>query len=273
MPISQADKARLFADLHQPGRLLLLPNPWDIGSARLLAAAGFEALATTSGGFAATLGRVDGSVSLEEVLAHAAALSSATDLPVSADFENAFADSPEAVAANVTLAAGTGLAGLSVEDFTRRREDPIYPLAVAVARVAAAARSAHEGPARLVLTARAEGRLHGRGDLGELIERLQGFAEAGADVVFAPGVTALDEVARLVAEVPKPVNVLALAGTPSVAELASVGVARVSVGGAFAYAALGALAEAASELMSQGTYGYWAAAARGRKAVTEAFGP
>jgi 2-methylisocitrate lyase-like PEP mutase family enzyme len=239
VPPTQAEKAQRFADLHRPGQPLLLPNPWDAGSARVLASLGFEALATTSGGFAATLGRLDGAVSRDEVL--------------------------------VPMAAATGLAGLSVEDFTRRPDDPIYNLDLAVARVAAAAEAAHHGPTRLVLTARAEGRLHGRGDFSAILERLQAFAAAGADVVFAPGVTDLDEIAQLVRDVPRPVNVLALPGTPSISELASVGVARVSVGGAFAYAAFGALVDAATELQSQGTFGYWPAAQKGRSAVKAAF--
>jgi 2-methylisocitrate lyase-like PEP mutase family enzyme len=271
VPPTQAEKAQRFADLHRPGQPLLLPNPWDAGSARVLASLGFEALATTSGGFAATLGRLDGAVSRDEVLVHAASIVTATDLPVSADYEDGFAADPEAVAANVTMAAATGLAGLSVEDFTRRPDDPIYNLDLAVARVAAAAEAAHHGPTRLVLTARAEGRLHGRGDFSAILERLQAFAAAGADVVFAPGVTDLDEIAQLVRDVPRPVNVLALPGTPSISELASVGVARVSVGGAFAYAAFGALVDAATELQSQGTFGYWPAAQKGRSAVKAAF--
>lgn len=270
MASTPAGRAELFARLHRPGQPLLLPNPWDLGSARLLASLGFEALATTSGGFAATLGRLDGSVTREEALAHAAAMVAATDLPVSADFENGFADSPDGVAESVTLAAATGLAGLSVEDFTRRDDDPIYDLELAAARVAAAARAAHAGPVRVVLTARAEGHLHGRTDLGETVARLEAYAEAGADVVFAPGVTALDDVARLVA-VGRPVNVLALPGTPSVAELAAVGVARVSVGGAFAYAALGALVAAAEQFRDAGTYGWWPDARRGQGAVRTAF--
>lgn len=269
-PVTPAERADRFARLHRPGHPLLLPNPWDVGSARLLASMGFEALATTSSGFAATLGRLDGSVTREEALAHAAVIAAATDLPVSADFENGFADAPDDVAESVTLAASTGLAGLSVEDFTGREDDPIYDLKAATARVAAAARAAHGGPTRLVLTARAEGHLHRRTDLSETVARLQAYAEAGADVVFAPGVTALDDIARLVA-VGRPVNVLALPGTPSVAELASVGVARVSVGGAFAFAALGALADAAEQLRDVGTYGYWAGAGRGRKAAAAAF--
>ncbi|MDQ6784184.1 MAG: isocitrate lyase/phosphoenolpyruvate mutase family protein [Actinomycetota bacterium] len=270
MASTQADRADCFARLHRPGQPLVLPNPWDVGSARLLASLGFEALATTSGGFAATLGRFDGSVTREEALAHMAQIVDATDLPISADFENGFADSPDDVAESVTLAAATGVAGLSVEDFTRRSDHPLYDLEQATARVAAAARAAHDGAARLVLTARTEGHLHGRTDLAETTARLQAYAEAGADVIFAPGVTALDDVARLVALGP-PVNVLALPGTPTVAELASVGVARVSVGGAFAYAALGALAEAAEELRDNGSYGYWAGAGRGQAAAHRAF--
>ena len=153
---TQTEKARQFLDLHRPGQPLLLPNPWDQGSAKLLASLGFRALATTSSGFAATLGRLDGRVSRDEALAHAAAIVAATDLPVSADLENCFADEPEGVALTVTLAAETGLAGCSVEDFTGNEAEPIYDVALAAERVAAAAEAAHAGPAGLVLTARAE---------------------------------------------------------------------------------------------------------------------
>lgn len=261
-----------FLALHHQEAPLLLPNPWDPGSARLLASMGFLALATTSGGFAATLGRVDGSVSRTEALDHSGAIVAATDLPVSADLENGFAGDPAEVAETVRLAAATGLAGCSIEDFTGRSEAPIYDLGLATERVAAAADGAHQGADRLVLTARAENHLHGRQDLADTIARLQAFQEAGADVRYAPGLSALDDLRTVVSSVDRPVNVLALPGAPTVSELAAIGVRRVSVGGAFALAALGAAAQAARELLDHGTYGFWDQAGVGLRAVHEAFG-
>ena len=264
---SQTEKAGTFLQLHRPGNPLLLPNPWDQGSAKLLASLGFQALATTSSGFAATLGRSDGSVSRDEALAHAAAIVAATDLPVSADLENCFADDPEGVARTVSLAAGTGLAGCSIEDFTGHDDEPIYDIGPAAERVAAAVEAAHAGPARLVLTARAENYLYGRADLADTISRLQAYQAAGADVLYAPGLTNLIDIRQLVSAVDRPVNVLAMPGTPPVSELAEAGVSRVSVGGALAFAALGALVDAATELRDQGSYGYLASSANGRRAL------
>jgi 2-methylisocitrate lyase-like PEP mutase family enzyme len=268
---SQAAKADHFRALHEGPQPLLMPNPWDAGSAKLLASLGFAALATTSSGFAATLGRLDGMVTRDEALAHAAALVAATDLPVSADLENAFADDPAGVAETVRRAIGAGLAGCSVEDFSGDDGSPIYDRALAVDRVAAAAEVARAGPVRLVLTARAENYLHGRPDLADTIERLQAYQQAGADVLYAPGLTALADIRQLVVSVDRPVNVLALPGGPPVPDLAAAGVRRVSVGGAFAYAALGAVAEAARELLDHGSYGYSRLAATGRTAVEQAF--
>ncbi|MGO9188662.1 MAG: isocitrate lyase/phosphoenolpyruvate mutase family protein [Streptosporangiaceae bacterium] len=270
--ITQADKAERFLALHRADEPLLLPNPWDLGSARLLASLGFEALATTSSGFAATLGRNDGSVSREEALVHAAVIVAATDLPVSADLENAFADEPADVAETIGLAIQVGLAGASVEDFTRRDGDPIYDLRLAAERVAAAAETAHAGPARLVLTARAENYLHGRADLADTIARLQAYQEAGADVLYAPGLRRLEDIRQVVREVDRPVNVLALDGVPAVAELAEAGVSQISVGGSFAFAALEAVVSAATELREHGTYGFRAASAAGAAAARRAFG-
>jgi 2-methylisocitrate lyase-like PEP mutase family enzyme len=269
---SQTEKAARFLELHRPGNPLLLPNPWDQGSARLLASLGFQALATTSSGFAATLGRLDGSVSRDEALAHSAAVVAATELPVSADLENGFADDPAGVARTVALAVEAGLAGCSLEDFTGRKDEPIYDVGLAAERVAAAAEAAHAGPVRLVLTARAENYLHGRPDLADTIARLQAYQAAGADVLYAPGLTRLADIRDVVTALDRPVNVLALAGAPSVGELAEAGVSRVSVGGAFAFAALGALADAAAELRDQGTYGYLAGSATGRQAIQRGFG-
>src|SRR5215469_13865835 len=267
---SQSEKTERFLRIHRPGDPLLLPNPWDRGSAKLLAALGFEALATTSSGFAATLGRLDGSVSRDEALAHAAAIVAATELPVSADLENCFADDPGGVALTVTLAAEAGLAGCSVEDFTGDEDEPSYDIGLAAERVAAAAEAAHAGSARLVLTARAENYLHGRPDLADTIARLQAYQSAGADVLYAPGLTRLEDIRQVVKAVDRPVNVLAMSGAPAVSELAEAGVSRVSVGGAFAFAALGALVEAATELRDRGTYDYLARSAVGRQAVARA---
>jgi 2-methylisocitrate lyase-like PEP mutase family enzyme len=269
----QTEKAARFLDLHRPGTPLLLPNAWDAGSASVLAHMGFEAIATTSSGHAATLGRLDGSVTRNEALGHAAALVSATELPVSADLENGFGAIPGELAETARGAKEAGLAGFSIEDYSGNPDDPIYGLQLAAERIAAAARIAHEGPARLVLTGRAENQIHGRDDLEDTIERLQAYAEAGADVLYAPGLRSAEDIGRVVSSVDRPVNVLALPGAPSVPELASLGVARVSVGGAFAYAALGALVEAAAELRDRGEYGFWERAGTGARAAREAFGP
>ncbi len=261
-----------FLDLHVPGRPLLMPNPWDAGTARVLASLGFQALATTSSGHAATLGRLDGELTRDEVLRHAREIVLATEVPVSADLENCFADDPNGVSETIELAARTGLAGASVEDFTRATRAPIYDRRLAAARVEAAAEAAHVGPTRLVLTARAENYLHGRADLADTISRLQDYQEAGADVLFAPGVTVLEDIRTLVAAVDRPVNVLAMAGAPTVAELGSVGVSRVSVGGSFTFAALGAVVAAAREVLDHGTWNYRSLARGGLEAVREAFG-
>ena len=265
------EKARRFLELHRGQQPLLLPNPWDRGSAVLLASMGFDALATTSSGFAATLGRADGRVTRDEAVEHAAWIVQATDLPVTADLENGFADQPAGVAETVRLATAAGLAGCSVEDFTGDADDPIYDAGLAAARIEAAAEAAHRGPVPLVLTARAENYLHGRPDLADTIDRLQAYQEAGADVLYAPGLTRLDDIRRLVTSLDRPVNVLARPGVPAVAELAAAGVARVSVGGGFAFAALGALVEAAGELRDAGTYTYWERAVTGAKSAASAF--
>jgi 2-methylisocitrate lyase-like PEP mutase family enzyme len=252
---SQADKARRFLELHHGDAALLMPNPWDIGSARILESLGFQALATTSSGFAGTLGRLDGHVTAAEALAHAADVAGAVDVPVSADLENAFADDPAGVAHTVTGAVAAGLAGCSVEDYSR--ESGLYAAELAAERVVAAAEAAHHGDVHLVLTARAENHIRGNPDLADTIARLQSFQEAGADALFAPGVSDAADIRRIVAEVDLPVNVLALPNTPPVGELSEMGVKRISVGGAFFYAAIAGMAKAAHELLEQGTYGYW----------------
>ncbi len=271
MSATQADKAERFLRLHKKGDPLLMPNAWDLGSTAILGWLGFQALATTSSGHAATLGRLDGGVTREDALAHAATLSAGTDLPVSADLENAFADDPDGVAETIRAAKATGLAGGSVEDYSGRSEDPIYELGLARERIVAAAEVAHSGPVRWVLTARAENFIRGREDLGDTIERLQAYQQAGADVLFAPGLTSPEDIRQVVESVDLPVNVLAIRGAPSTAELAAFGVARVSVGGAFAFAALAALREAGEELRDRGTYGYLERTAIGAQAARAAF--
>jgi 2-methylisocitrate lyase-like PEP mutase family enzyme len=267
---SLSGKAGRFLELHQRGRPLLQPNAFDAGSARILEALGFEAIATTSSGFAATLGRKDGGITRDELLLHGAHLAAAVDLPVAADSEDCFAADPDGVAETVALLAATGLAGCSIEDFTRDRDDPIYDLGLAVERVAAAAEAAHAGPAHLVLTARAENHLHGRTDLADTIARLQAYQEAGADVLFAPGTGDADSIRAIVASVDRPLSVLAARDAPPLEALAELGVARVSVGGAFAYAAYDGLIAAASELRDAGTYGFWERVAAARGTVRDA---
>jgi 2-methylisocitrate lyase-like PEP mutase family enzyme len=266
----QQEKAEHFAALHRGERALLLPNPWDVGSARALAAIGYEALATTSSGFAGSLGRLDGCVTREEAIMHAGAIVDATDLPVSADLENAFADTPEGVADTMALAVDAGLAGGSVEDFAGR-DDEIYDVGLASERVRAAAEAFHRGPARLVLTARAENYLHGRPDLADTITRLQRYQEAGADVLYAPGLTDIADVREIVRSVDRPVNVLVFPGLPPVADLSAAGVKRISIGGAFSYAALGALAAAAEEFLNEGTYGFGPLVFAGRELALKAY--
>ena len=273
MTDTAAQPARIarFRELHDGPDLFLIPNPWDAGSAAVLASLGYQALATTSSGFAATLGRLDGRVTRDEAIAHAAVIVAATDLPVSADLEHGFAVEPAGVAETVRLALGTGLAGCSIEDSTSHAGDPIFERALAVERVRAAVAAAGDGERRLVITARSEGYLWGRPDLAEAIARLQAFQEAGADVLFAPGVRDIDEIRTLVAEVDRPVNVIASPGGPTVAELADAGVRRVSVGGGFAWAAMGGLVDAATELLEHGTYAFGEQCARGRTAARAAF--
>ncbi len=268
---SQSELARRFLDAHVPGTPLLMPNPWDVGSARLFAGLGFEALATTSGGLAASRGRLDGAMNKDEVLGHCGELVAAVDVPVSADLENCFADEPEGVAETIAAAIALGLAGGSVEDFTRDRSDPIYELAQATERVRAAADAAHGGPVPFVLTARAENYLHGRVDLADTIARLQAYQEAGADVLFAPRVVDPSELRQLLASVDRPVNVLVTPDAPSVGELATLGVSRISVGGAVAAAAYGFAVGAVTQLRDEGTPNYWDLAGAARTAMMASF--
>jgi 2-methylisocitrate lyase-like PEP mutase family enzyme len=270
--MSTVDKRTSFRQLHVKGSPLVMPNPADQGEARVLASLGFSALATTSGGFAATLGRLDYGISRDEAIAHAAAIVSSVDVPVSADLENGFGDRPDDVATTVSGAVEIGLAGCSIEDFTTRTDPALYGIDEAAERVAAASEAAHRGPGPgLVLTARAENYLRGRPDLADTIRRLQAFQEAGADVLYAPGLTDLSEITALVSAVDRPVNVLIMPGGPSVRELARAGAARVSVGSAFHNVALGALAQAGRQLLEDGSCAWLDLAADGRTAAVAAF--
>jgi len=260
MTAAPADKRAAFRALHQSG-CFVLPNPWDIGSARLLQQMGFKALASTSSGLAWSMGRCDNHVALEEVLAHLTALCAATDLPVNADFEAGFADDPEGVAANVIRAAATGVAGLSIEDSTGRPEAPLYDKGLAVARVAAARAALDAEGSGVLLVGRCEAFLFGNRDVGFVIDRLTAYAEAGAECLYAPGLRTREEIASVVeALAPKPVNVLMGAPGLSVAELADLGARRISTGGALARVAWAGFLRAARAIADDGSFDGLAAA-------------
>jgi 2-methylisocitrate lyase-like PEP mutase family enzyme len=257
---SQHDKALAFRVLHEQAGAFVCPNPWDAGTAILLQQMGFKALATTSAGLAFALGRPDGenAVSREETLANAASIVAATDLPVSADLENGFGDAPEACAETIRSAIAVGLVGGSIEDATGRPDGPIHGIEAAAARVQAAAEAAHGGAVPFLLTARAENFLHGRPDLKDTIRRLQAYQEAGADVLFAPGLRQPDDIRAVTSSVDRPVNVvMGLAGVRlPVTELAALGVKRISIGGSLARAALGSFLAAAREIRDTGSFAY-----------------
>jgi 2-methylisocitrate lyase-like PEP mutase family enzyme len=261
----QAERGEHFVALHARPGAFVIPNPWDVGTARMLAGLGFEALATTSAGLAFSLGRRDGegAVSREQAIEHARTIVDATPLPVSADLENGFGDAPEAVAATIAMATAVGLAGCSIEDATGRPDQPIYERSHAIERVAAAVEAARASAFPFVLTARAENFLHGRPDLDDTIARLHAFEAAGADVLYAPGLRDLETIRQVCAALSKPVNVLmALPGMPlSVEQLAAAGVRRISLGSALSRAALGAMLRAAREIREHGTFGFIDAAA------------
>lgn len=257
----QTLRAEAFKALHERDGVFVIPNPWDAGSAKLLASLGFEALATTSAGLAFSLGRPDaeGALSLDDTLDNAGEIVDATALPVAADLENGFGDLPEDCAQTILRAAGVGLVGGSIEDASGRSDAPIYDFGLAVERVRAAVQAARSLPYPFTLCARAENLLHGRMDLDDTILRLQAYAEAGADVLYAPGLRTVEEVRAVVQAVaPRPVNVLmGMAGVPlSVNQLQDLGVRRVSVGSSLARAALGAFYRAAQEIRDEGTFGY-----------------
>jgi len=247
-------RARAFHLLHASG-CFVIPNPWDVGSARVLAQLGFPALATTSSGFAWSLGRSDNRVFLDEALAHLQAVAESVDIPVSADFEGGFARRPEDVAANVARAVTTGIAGLSVEDSTGDTSDPLFDFALSVERIRAARQAIDDSGTGVLLTARSEGFIVGRPNLDETLRRLKAYDEAGADCLYAPGIRTMEEIAAVVRAVaPKPVNVLVGSDFATVPQLAAAGVRRISVGGALARAAWSGFLEAAREIAERGTF-------------------
>jgi len=261
--MTAAEKASRFRALHERAGAFIIPNPWDVGTARVLAAMGFEALATTSAGHAFSLGLPEGVLTRDQALQHCRDIVGATGLPVSADLEKGFGDSPESVAETIRAAAGTGLAGCSIEDHTGRRDEPIYPFDLAVERIQAAVEAARGLPRDFVLTARSENFLWQRPDLDDTIRRLQAFEAAGADVLYAPGLRDLEMIRTLCQSAGKPVNVVM--GLPGVtfglAELAAAGVKRVSVGSALSRLAFGAVLRAAREMTEKGTFTFAADAA------------
>src|SRR5271155_441405 len=255
--LTQAEKGLAFRALHERDKAFIIPNPWDVGTARLLAHLGFEALATTSAGYAFSVGRLDNTVDRDEMMAHVSAIASATDLPVSADLENGYGDDPAAVAQSIKLAADAGLVGGSIED-SFGADGAVYEIKHAAERIRAAAEVVRNLPFRFTLTARAENYLVGRPDLKDTINRLQAYQEAGADVLYAPGLKTKEDIAAIVRAVDLPVNVImGLEGVQmSLAELSALGVKRVSVGSALSRAALGAFLRAAREMREHGTFGF-----------------
>lgn len=256
MSATQAEKARRFEALHAGPQAFVIPNPWDAGTARLLTQIGFQALTTTSAGLAFALGKRDGSVTRDETLANARAIVDATDLPVAADLENGYGETPQAVAETIHMAAQAGLVGGSIEDASGNADDPIYPLSAAVERLSAAIAAAHSLPFTFMLVGRAENFIHGRPDLDDTIRRLQAYEAAGADVLYAPGLSTREEIRAVCSAVKKPVNVLMgrSGEVLSVSELQALGARRISVGAALSRAALGAFMRAAQEMHDNGTF-------------------
>ncbi len=254
--VTQAEKGRAFRALHERDRAFIIPNPWDVGSARLLAHAGFEALATTSAGFAFSVGKTDNTIGRDEMIAHVASIAAATNLPVNADLENGYGDTPKEAAETIRMAGEAGAAGGSIEDATGKADHPIYEIAHAADRIRAAAEAARALPFTFTLTARAENYLNGRPDLKDTIKRLQAYQEAGANILYAPGLTSKEDIAAVVSSVDRPVNVLAgLANAPlTLADLSALGVKRVSIGSLFSRAAYGAAIRAANEMRERGTF-------------------
>jgi len=253
---TQSEKGRSFRALHQRDYAFIIPNPWDIGTARILAHLGFEALATTSAGYAFSVGQLDNSVDRDRMMQHISQVAAATDLPVSTDLQNGWGDDPESAAETIRLAAKAGAVGGSIEDATGRDDRPIYDLQHAADRVRAAAEVVHALPFTFTLTGRAENYLHGRPNIKDTIARLQAFQEAGADVLYAPGLATKDDITAVITSVDRPVNVvMGLQGVQlSLAELSAMGVKRVSVGSTLSRVALGAFLRAAREMYDHGTF-------------------
>lgn len=252
---NQEEKGMVFRELHERDTAFIIPNPWDIGTARLLAYLGFEALATTSAGYAFSIGQLDNTVGRDKMIAHVRDIVSATELPVSADLENGFGDDPETAAETIRLGAEAGLVGGSIEDSTTTRDDPIYELEHAAERVRASAEVVRSLGFPFMLTARSENYLFGRRDLDDTIKRLQAYQEAGAGVLYAPGLSSKEEIAAVVGSLDRPVNVLASPGL-TLAELSEIGVKRISVGSGLTRAAFGGFLRAAREMKEQGTFGF-----------------
>src|SRR5579862_7397065 len=269
---TQTEKAKTFSALHHRDHAFIIPNPWDIGSARILEHSGFEALATTSMGYAFSIGRRDNTLTRDQVIQHVKTIAAATSLPLSTDLENGFGDSPEDCAETIRLAAAAGAVGGSIEDATERDDDPIYDIKFAADRIRAAAEAARSLPFPFTLTGRAENYLHGRPDLKDTIKRLQAYQEAGADVLYAPALATKEDIATLVKSVDRPVNVLmGLAGVQlSLADLSALGVKRVSVGSTLCRTALGAFMRAIHEMKQQGTFNFAQDAAKSRE-ITNIF--
>ena len=255
---TQLEKAQAFVDLHRPGNCFVIPNPWDAGSAKLLQHLGYQALAGTSAGFAFSKAKTDPTITIEEMLPHLAELAAATDLPLSADLQSGFGAAPEDAARTIVEAAATGIVGGSIEDATDDPDAPLYDIGLATDRIRAAVEAARSLGFKFMLTARAENFRVGRPDLADTIRRLQAYQEAGADVLFAPGIAKKEDIAAVVRAVDRPVNFMV--GAPglglSVADLAALGVARVSLGASLARSAYGALVRDAREVLEQGTFGY-----------------
>jgi 2-methylisocitrate lyase-like PEP mutase family enzyme len=259
------DTPQTFRDLHKTP--FIMPNPWDLGSARILASLGFTALATTSHGFANALGRADGDVTRDEAVAHARLISDATSLPINADLENGFGDDPVDVAATIEGALKAGLAGCSIEDFGG---GTIYARELAVERIHAATEVNRRSDSPLMLTARAENHIRGNPDLKDTIERLQAFQMAGADVLYAPGLTDIDEIRTLVSAVDRPVNILIMPGGPAIPQLFEAGAIRISTGSAISMAAQSAIVDAARELQGAGTQTFWTKALPNASLINQA---
>jgi 2-methylisocitrate lyase-like PEP mutase family enzyme len=254
--LTQTEKGKIFRALHQRDSAFIIPNPWDVGTARLLQHLGFEALATTSAGYAFSVGQQDNTIGRDEMMTHVAAIAAATDLPVSADLGNGFGDTPEIVAETIQLASAAGLAGCSIEDATNDPDHPVYEIEHAADRVRAAVQVVQSLPYPFTLTARAENFIVGRPDLKDTIKRLQAFQQAGADVLYAPGLSTKEDIAAVVSSVDRPINILMglQGGRLNLSELSAIGVKRISVGSALSRVAYGAVLRAAHQMQDHGTF-------------------